>query len=124
MTYRLKLSDGRVAAITDCLNGPVKVCGNRRCPYHLEHEVFFRVLLGGIVIKRKRAYKQVRSRDTSVDCALWYADQGLHTLQEISAVLGITRERVRQIESDAKIAFLRAGRQSKINLADLIPDGQ
>jgi len=39
-------------------------------------------------------------------CAIDVADRGPHLLREIGEILGITRERVRQIESNA-IAKLR-----------------
>jgi DNA-directed RNA polymerase sigma subunit (sigma70/sigma32) len=40
------------------------------------------------------------------DCALAVANEGAHTLEEIAEILGVTRERVRQIE-EAAIAKLR-----------------
>lgn len=46
-------------------------------------------------------------------CALDVADAGQHTLAEIGEVLGITRERVRQIEHIALDKLRRAGGTAK-----------
>lgn len=57
-----------------CVNGP-RPCPWVSCRHHLEHE------------------------DES--CSLDVADQGEHTLAEVGELLGLTRERIRQIELKA-----------------------
>ena len=42
-----------------------------------------------------------KKTERETNCALDIADEGHHTLEEISTVLGVTRERVRQIEAIA-----------------------
>jgi hypothetical protein len=42
-----------------------------------------------------------RQLQATRDCALTVANEGPHTLEEIAQVLGMTRERARQIEATA-----------------------
>jgi hypothetical protein len=51
--------------------------------------------------------------ETEQSCALDIADEGEHTLQEVGETLGITRERVRQIESRALRKLRRRGTTSQ-----------
>jgi DNA-binding CsgD family transcriptional regulator len=59
-------------------------CRQTQCAYHLEH----------------RSYGEHRLNPTR-DCALAVANEGEHTTEEVAAILGISRERVRQIEERA-----------------------
>lgn len=72
-------------------------CVHLSCRYHLSHPD-----RGG------------RSLRATHDCALAVANRGAHTLEEIAQILGMTRERVRQIE-EAAITKL----QSKVALKKL-----
>jgi len=72
-------------------------CVQLSCRYHLAHSD-----RGGRALSATR------------DCALTVANEGPRTLEEIAQILGMTRERVRQIE-EAAIAKL----QSKIALRKL-----
>lgn len=74
-------------------------CRNTLCRYHLEH----------------RGYGEHRLTPTR-DCAIDVANEGERTTEEVAAVLGISRERVRQIEERAmrklqRIAALRRAHQ-------------
>ena len=86
----------RFPLVSDCTHGDdARVCRQTECCYHLEH----------------RGYGEHRLRPTR-DCALVVASEGEHTLEEVAAVLGVSRERVRQIEEHAlrklrRIAVLR-----------------
>lgn len=81
----------------ECEDGP-RPCPWVRCRYHLLGEALF----GG------RGYKIYLHRDgvqgpwdldPEWSCALDVADRGPLTLERIGQVMGVTRERVRQIES-------------------------
>lgn len=71
------------------------------CSMHLAIDVTPR---GGLV-----------ARDISTlaeTCALDVADQGGHTLEEVSELLGVTRQRVQQIEERATSRLRRSGAAS------------
>ena len=59
-------------------------CVHVSCRYHLAHPD-----------------RGARLLSATRDCALLVANEGPHTLEEIAQVLGMTRERVRQIEETA-----------------------
>ena len=86
----------RFASLDDCSHEDGNAsCRNTLCRYHLEH----------------RGYGEHRLRPTR-DCAIDVANEGEHTTEEVATVLGISRERVRQIEDRAlrklrRIAALR-----------------
>lgn len=80
----------------DCINGP------RPCPWvSCRHHLFWELL-------------QRRLVETPLDCvwscALDVADAGEHTLEEIGELFGLTRERIRQIET---MAFDRVKRRAQ-----------
>lgn len=85
---RLPLAPTAPTTRGDCLPGGVnesRPCRYRGCRWHLD---------------RERRWMD-RVADFSESCALDVADRGGVTLEELGALLGLTRERVRQIEEEA-----------------------
>jgi hypothetical protein len=82
---------------SDCIDGP-RPCPWIGCRYHLGWEVSE----SGSLVEMWPGDGPPQS------CALDVADAGGHTLEEIGAVMGVTRERVRQIE-DVALVKLRIG---------------
>lgn len=74
----------------DCVNGP-RPCPWVSCRHHLAIDVRDRVVV---------------ERETSQSCALDVADMGPQTFEEVGNALGVSRERIRQIEGRA-LAKLR-----------------
>lgn len=76
---------GRYAQVAACSQrGAPGACQERQCRYHLAH----------------RGYSEHQLTPTR-DCALDVASEGPHTREEIAAILGISDERLRQIEKRA-----------------------
>jgi hypothetical protein len=76
----------------ECL-GRERPCPRVSCKHHLYLDV---TKAGGITVNRPEDVM-----DLEVTCSLDVADDGPHSLEEIALLLGITRERVRQIEEVA-----------------------
>jgi hypothetical protein len=75
----------RFPTVEACVNpGSESTCRQTQCRYHLEH----------------RGYWEHRLNPTR-DCSLTVANEGEHTLDEVAEVLGVSTERVRQIEERA-----------------------
>jgi hypothetical protein len=80
-----KIRHRRFAAVTECSTPPGDApCAQVQCRYHLAHT--------GV---GDRQWSPTR------DCALTVANEGSLTRDEVAAVLGISDERVRQIEERA-----------------------
>ncbi|HKY38414.1 MAG TPA: sigma factor-like helix-turn-helix DNA-binding protein [Polyangiaceae bacterium] len=76
---------GRYAHVAACSHqGPPGTCQERPCRYHLAH--------------RGHSEHQLTP---SRDCALDVANEGPHTREQVAAVLGLSDERLRQIEKRA-----------------------
>ena len=79
----------RYPAVPECTDpGPVGPCQHRECRYHLAH----------------RGYWEHHLAPTP-DCALDVANEGPHTLEQVGAALGISGERVRQLEEQAMVSL-------------------
>jgi len=76
----------RYSAVTDCVDDgpPGAGCNHTECRYHLAY----------------RGYWEHIHQPTQ-DCSLDVANEGPHTLDEVALAMGITGERVRQIEEQA-----------------------
>lgn len=74
----------RFPGVAGCATRLGERCILLTCRYHLAHPD-----RGG------------RRLSVNRDCALAVANEGSHTLEEIAWILGVTRERVRQIEEKA-----------------------
>lgn len=96
MTAALRLPLAPVVPTTrgDCLPGgsnEARPCRYRGCKWHLDRE--------------RRWTERVANFEES--CVLDVADRGGATLEEIADMIGITRERVRQVEELAMDRFTR-----------------
>lgn len=76
----------RYPDLSECVeDGPSSPkCTHTECRYHLAH----------------RGYWE-HSHEPTRDCAIDVANEGPHTLDEVAAVLGVSGERVRQVEEQA-----------------------
>ena len=90
----------------ECIDGP------RPCPFvHCRYHLATKVLEGSRQLKVRFI---PRGEDT---CALDVADRGRHTLEDVGALLGVTRERARQIEVSALLKLRGQLAQSAGSLA-------
>lgn len=94
----------------DCVNGP-RPCPWTACEFHLA-EIQRPTTAAGQPRKHKRGVPEdlppPRPRDT---CVLDVTDRGEQTLEQVADALGVTRERVRQIQASAQSkALTQAGR--------------
>ncbi len=85
----------------ECIEGP-RPCPWSTCRYHLRVE--------------RRGLQAAKADVTQETCALDLAERGGMKLQEVADVLGVTRERVRQIE-------LRALERIRPGVAHLVATG-
>src|SRR5262249_8320511 len=98
----------------ECANG-ARPCPFVSCKHHLYLDVSART--GAI----KLNFPDLEVWDMSETCALDVADRGGTTLEEVGAIMNLTRERIRQVEVKglAKLAALRDMR----SLRDYVDEG-
>jgi hypothetical protein len=75
----------RYSTVEECVEQqPEGPCSHRECRYHLAHRGYWEHQL-----------------EPNRDCSLDVANEGPHTLDEVAAALGMSSERVRQLEHQA-----------------------
>ena len=91
---------------SSCVGGP-RPCPYVSCRYHLYLDVSRRT--GSI----KLNFPDLEVWELTVSCALDVADDGAATLEDVGAIMNVTRERIRQLEIDAlaRLAMLRDMRE-------------
>lgn len=103
---------------SECVNG-ARPCPFVSCVHHLYLDVSEST--GGIKIN----FPDLEPEDMAESCALDVADRGGSTLEEVGAILNLTRERVRQVEVKG---LTRLYEPSLLQLADFVetrrPDGK
>src|SRR5580692_7173622 len=98
----------------DCVNG------ERPCPFvSCKHHLFLDVSARSGAIKLN--FPDIEVWEMTETCALDVADRGGTTLEEVGAIMNLTRERIRQVEVKglAKLEALR----DMANLRDYIDEG-
>jgi hypothetical protein len=98
----------------ECVDGP-RPCPYVSCKHHLYLDVSART--GAI----KLNFPDLEVWDMNETCALDIADRGGTTLEEVGAIMNLTRERIRQVEVKA-LAKLDALEQMK-SLRDYVDEG-
>jgi hypothetical protein len=97
-----KLYSGRPRSRQDCANGP-RPCPWISCRHHLWAEVAF--------VPRRKLYRWRNDApapwEMAHTCALDVAEEGGTTLEDVGKILGLTRERVRQLEAQALAKLAR-----------------
>jgi hypothetical protein len=105
---------GRPDARADCVSG-ARPCPYVSCKHHLYLDVSART--GAI----KLNFPDLEVWEMTETCALDVADRGGTTLEEVGAIMNLTRERIRQVEVKglAKLAALR----DMLALRDYVDEG-
>ncbi len=98
----------------ECLDGP-RPCPYVSCKHHLYVDVSART--GAI----KLNFPDLEVWDLGESCALDVADRGGTTLEDVGAIMNLTRERIRQVEVKA-LAKLEALRDMS-HLRDYVDEG-
>ena len=101
-------------ARVECLDGP-RPCPYVSCQHHLYLDVSSRT--GAI----KLNFPDLEVWDMNESCALDIADRGGTTLEDVGAIMNLTRERIRQVEVKA-LAKLEALKDMS-SLRDYIDEG-
>jgi sigma-70-like protein len=99
---------------SECANGP-RPCPFVSCTHHLFLDVSART--GAI----KLNFPDLEVEDMKESCALDIADRGGTTLEEVGAIMNLTRERIRQLEVKA-LAKLTALQEME-SLRDFVDEG-
>lgn len=100
-----ELSD-RPQSRADCLNGP------RPCPWVMcRHHLYLDVRADGVV----RVNFPAGPETMLATCALDLADDGPRTLDQVSILMGMSRERVRQLEERALVKLRFAIREGDLD---------
>jgi hypothetical protein len=98
----------------ECVNG-ARTCPSVSCKHHLFLDVSART--GAI----KLNFPDLEVWDMNETCALDVADRGGTTLEEVGAIMNLTRERIRQVEVKG-LAKLEALREME-SLRDYVDEG-
>ncbi|MDP9148950.1 MAG: hypothetical protein M3O36_03270 [Myxococcota bacterium] len=94
--------------------------GERPCPYvSCKHHLFLDVSARTGAIKLN--FPDLDVWDMSETCALDVADRGGTTLEEVGAIMNLTRERIRQVEVKGLAKLLALGEMSA--LRDYVDEG-
>jgi hypothetical protein len=86
----------------ECADGP-RPCPYVSCKYHLYLDVQDRT--GSI----KLNFPDIEVEDMNESCSLDIADRGGATLEQVGAIMNVTRERIRQLELIAGAKIRKAG---------------
>lgn len=106
----------------DCVDGP-RPCPFLACRHNISADFLLRRDHRGKPVENIRLVHAGEDDPTDIEppdgnnCALDYAEKGGMTLEEVGAVFGITRERIRQIEEVALRQVRRASARPPIDAA-------
>lgn len=114
LLYPPSEDEPRPKSRAECLNGP-RPCPFVSCKHHLYLDVSQKT--GAI----KLNFPDIEVEDLAESCALDVADRGGTTLEEVGAIMNLTRERIRQVEVKA-LAKLDA-LNDMMSLRDYVDEG-
>ena len=115
------LGEGRPQTYGDCEArglGTALACPYLACKHHLYLDVHERT--GSI----KLNFPDLEPWDLPETCALAVANRGGTTLEDVGALVNLTRERVRQVELASHDALRRVLDGGGLRLEDLLPEGR
>lgn len=114
LLYPPSEDEARPKSRAECANG-IRPCPFVSCKHHLYLDVSERT--GAI----KLNFPDIEVEDMKESCALDVADRGGTTLEEVGAIMNLTRERIRQVEVKA-LAKLDA-LDDMMSLRDYVDEG-